>query len=460
MSYRIVCDGVLDEELISTGPGVFRSFRSSSTAKLGAQCAFNLLDADATSVLLDISPLRRHRDFRLLFAGQLISAFGSFLTYVAVPVHIYDLTKSSTLVGLLGAAQLVPLAITALWGGAFADAFDRRKLLIWCEILLLLGSLALAANAGLKHPNVALVFAVAALMSGVNGFHTPALQSLTPRLVDVEELSAVSALQSLRGTSAAIAGPALAGLCIASFGLTFTFGLDAASYAFSLVAIAAIRAMPPSEDAHPVGVGAIVAGLRYAASRPELIGTYVVDIVAMTFAMPMAVFPALADATGGQAGVGYLYSAMSAGGLVVTLFSGWTASIERRGAAVVIAAALWGVAIVALGYAQSLVGALICIAFAGAADMVSGLFRQTIWNETIPNELRGRMAGIEQLSYMTGPLLGNARAGFMAERFGLARSITWGGAICVGGVAVCGLLLPSFWRYRSHRSSRVCLYRK
>jgi MFS family permease len=399
-------------------------------------------------MLLDLSPLRRHRDFRFLFAGQVVSALGSFLTTVALPVQIYALTKSSGIVGLLGTAQLIPLAVTALWGGAFADAIDRRRLLLWSEALLMGGALVLAANAMLPHPSVTLLFVVAALMSAVNGFHRPALESMTPRLVAGEDLPAVSALVSLRGTVAAIVGPALAGICIAKFGMRFAYLLDAVTFGLSLAALSAIRAMPPAHDAQAAGVASIIEGLRYAAGRPELIGTYVVDIVAMTFAMPMAVFPALAKSWGGAEEVGYLYAAMSVGALAVTLVSGWTARVRRQGAAIVLAAAGWGVAIIALGRVTSLAGALGCLALAGAADMISALFRMTIWNETIPAQIRGRMAGIEQLSYMTGPLLGNARAGFAAERFGLARSIMWGGILCVAGVAACVPLLPPFWRHR------------
>jgi MFS family permease len=399
-------------------------------------------------MFLDLSPLRRHHDFRYVFIGQLVSAFGSFLTYVALPVQLYDLTKSSWVVGMVGTVQLVPLAITSLWGGAVADALDRRKLLLWSEALLMCASLTLVLNATLPHPSVVLLFVVAAFMSGVNGFHRPALESLTQKLVPVDDLAAVSALSSLRNTLAAVAGPTLAGLCIATLGMPYAFGADALTFAVSLAALSAIRAMPPAENAPPAGLSSILQGLRYAASRPELIGTYVVDIVAMTFAMPMAVFPALAAQWGGAGAAGYLYSAMSVGSIVVTLFSSWTKGVQRRGAAVVLAAALWGLSIVGLGYATSLPVAFACLTLAGAADMVSGLFRMTIWNETIPSELRGRMAGIEQLSYMTGPLLGNARAGFMAERFGLGRSIRWGGLICFACVATCMPLLPAFWRYR------------
>jgi MFS family permease len=402
----------------------------------------------AASHFIDLSPLARHRDYRLLFIGQLVSALGSFLTYVALPVQIYVLTKSSAVVGLLGAAQLVPLAVTALWGGAVADAINRRTLLLWCEALLLCASVVLAINSRLAHPSVPLLFAIAALMSAVDGFHRPSLESLTPRLVDRSDLPAVSALTTLRGTTAAIVGPTIAGLCIATFGLPLTFAADAGTYALSLLALSAIRSMPPAEDASPAGFSSILEGLAYARSRPELIGTYVVDIVAMTFAMPMAVFPALAARWGGASAIGYLYSAMSVGGLLVTLFSGWTAKVQRQGAAVILAAAGWGLAILAMGFASSLPVAVACLVFAGAADMVSALFRLTIWNETIPSKLRGRMAGIEQLSYMTGPLLGNARAGFAAERYGLSRSIAWGGLICVLGVVTCASSLPKFWGYR------------
>lgn len=398
-------------------------------------------------MLLDVTPLQRHRDFRLVFIGQLVSAFGSFLTYVALPVQIYDLTQSSAYVGLVGTVQLIPLALTSLWGGALADSLDRRKLLLWSELLLMLCSAALAVNAALPHPSVAFLFVIAAFMSGLNGFHRPALESLTPRLVEKEDIPAVSALSSLRGTAAAIAGPSLAGILVATVGLSATYTADAISYAVAMFSIYLIRGMPPATQGERAGAKVILEGLAYAARRPSLIGTYVVDIVAMTFAMPMAVFPALAAQWTGANAAGYLYSAMSTGALVVTVFSGWTKSVKRRGAAVVLAATVWGLAVIALGYAHSIWAALACLAVAGGADMVSGLFRQTIWNESIPTSLRGRMAGIEQLSYMSGPLLGNARAGFMAERYGLGRSIAIGGVLCVVGVLSCIPTLPKFWRY-------------
>lgn len=399
-------------------------------------------------MLLDLSPLRRHRDFRLLFLGQFVSFFGSMITYVAVPYQVYQLTGSSLTVGLLGVAQLVPLLLFGLWGGAYADAMDRRRLLIGAEGLLALVSLGLAANAWLRHPSVAVIFGLTALMSALNGFHRPTLEAMSPRLVDRDELPATAALTSLRGSLGSIAGPAAGGLCIAALGIGTTYVLDVASFLVSLAALAAMASMPPAPEAAKPGLRSIVEGLDYARRRPELIGTYVIDIVAMTFAMPMALFPAMAQAWGGATAAGWLYSAMSIGSVVTTLFSGWTKYVARRGAAVVIAAAAWGLAIVALGYARSLPGAVLCLALAGAADMLSGLFRMTIWNETIPTHLRGRLAGVEMISYMTGPLLGNARAGWMASLRSVSFSIVAGGAICVAGVALCVPLLPAFWRYR------------
>jgi MFS family permease len=399
-------------------------------------------------MLLDVAPLRRHADFRRLFLGQLISVFGNMITFVAVPYQVYELTKSSVAVGLLGAAQLVPLLLFGLWGGAYADAMDRRRLLIGAELALAAGSGILMLNALAARPSVAVIFVSAALMSAINGFHRPALEAMTPRLVAVEELTAVGALTSLRGSLGAIAGPALGGLCIAKLGLGTTYAIDVATFLVSLLALATMKAMPPSPEAARPGIESIVEGLRYARSRPEIIGTYVVDIVAMTFAMPMALFPALSQPWGAAKAAGWLYSAMSIGSLLVTLFSGWTARVGRHGAAVVIAAAIWGCAIVAFGYAPNLTVAVGCLAIAGAADMVSGLFRMTIWNQTIPGHLRGRLAGVEMISYMTGPLLGNARAGAMASLVSNRFSIVCGGLVCVAGVLLCIPLLPRFWSYR------------
>jgi len=402
-------------------------------------------------MFLNLAPLRKHRDYRLLYTGQLVSMFGSMITYVAVPYQVFELTHSSFLVGMLGASQLIPLLLFALWGGAYADAMDRRKLLVVSEIVMTAGSLVLAINGMLAHSSVVLIFAVSAMMSACNGFHRPALDAMTPRLVDREDLTAVSALNFFRFSISAIGGPALGGVCMAALGYPLTYMIDVLSFLVSLISLAAIRRMPPSDRASRPGIQSIVEGLKYALGRPELIGTYVVDMVAMTFAMPMALFPSMAVAWGGARAAGWLYSAMSFGSLFTTIFSGWTSKVNRHGAAVVIAAAIWALAIVFVGFSSSLPLAVVCLAMAGAADSVSGVFRGTIWNETIPSDLRGRLAGVEMISYLSGPLLGNARAGWVASISSNTTSIVSGGVICFVGVLLCIPFLPAFWNYHAGR---------
>ncbi len=398
-------------------------------------------------MILDVSPLRKYRDYRLLYIGQLVSLFGSMVTYVAVPVQVYNLTQSSFTVGLLGTVQLIPLLFFALWGGVYADSMDRRRLLVVSEILLALGSAALALNSLIPHPSVILIFIVTAAMSALNGFHRPALDAITPRLVERQDLRAVAALSSLRYSLSSIAGPALGGLLIWKLGIASTYTIDVVSFVISLVALASIRSMPEREKVKP-NLSSIVEGLRYASSRPELIGTYAVDMMAMTFAMPMALFPALAVAWGGSKAVGYLYSAMPIGALLATILSGWTSKVNRHGVFVIVGASIWGIAIIAMGFTSSLLATLLFLGIAGAGDNISVIFRAAIWNETIPSELRGRLAGVEMISYLSGPMLGNTRAGWVASMSSNSFSIASGGIICLAGVLVCIPLLPKFWKYR------------
>jgi len=400
-------------------------------------------------MFLDIAPLRKSREFRLLYAGQTVSFFGSMLTYVAIPYQVFQLSHSSFYVGLLGTAQLVPLLLAALLGGALADSLDRRRMLLVSELALSACSAALVLNARLAQPSLWALFAVSAAMSAVNGFHRPALDAMTQELVAREDQPAASALGSLRFNLGAIGGPACAGLVIAKLGAAAVYAIDVVSFGGSLLCLWAMLPLSRKPSGAASVSGSIVEGLRYAQSRPELIGTYVVDIVAMIFAMPMALFPLMSERWSGATAAGWLYSAMAIGSLAMTLFSGWTSRIKRHGAMVVGAAATWGVAIVMLGFAPTLPTAVVCLAIAGAADMLSGLYRQTIWNQTIPTELRGRLSGLEMISYMTGPLLGNARAGYLATRFDARTSIVSGGLLCICGVLLCVPFLPAFWRYRS-----------
>jgi MFS family permease len=402
---------------------------------------------------MDLTPLRRHHDYRLLYVSQFVSFLGSMFTYVALPYQVYQLTRSSLAVGLLGLAELFPLLLTAFVGGALADAVDRRRLVIATDIGLAAGSGLLAITARLQAPPVWTLFVIAGLMSALNGLQKPSLEALTPRFVDKEELASAAALGVFRGSVGMIAGPALGGILLASAGLAATYVVDLASYAFSLACFAFIRRVPPPEGAESPSVARIREGFRYARSRQELIGTYVVDFVAMVFGMPLALFPALSEKLGGPPVLGLLYAAPAVGALAASLTSAWTPKVTRHGMAVMIAASVWGMAIVVFGFCDGLVPALFFLALAGGADAVSGIFRLTMWNETIPDALRGRLAGIEMVSYMSGPLLGHAEAGAAAALFGVRFSVVSGGVLCVVGVLVCGLALPRFRGYDSRRSA-------
>jgi MFS family permease len=396
---------------------------------------------------LDIGPLRRHRDFRLLFAGQALSFFGSEITYVALPFQIYQLTHSTLAVGLLSLAEFVPLMLMAFVGGALSDAFDRRRMVQLSELGSGLAIAVLVVNSLLPHPSVAVLFVVAPVLAALYGILRPSLDALVPRLVTREELPAASALEGFRGTLGSIAGPAVAGIVIAGAGLPVAYGLDVATFGASLVALWFMRAVPPPPDAPPVSLGSIAEGLRYARSRQELLGTYGVDIIAMFFGMPMALFPAIAQRFGGAGVLGLLYAAPAVGSLLATVTSGWVAHVHRHGLAIIVAAATWGTAIIGFGLAPNLALALLGLVIAGGADMVSGIFRGTIWNQTIPDRLRGRLAGIEQVSYTSGPLLGNVEAGVVASLASVRASVVSGGVLCVIGVVLAAVALPAFRRY-------------
>ena len=396
---------------------------------------------------LDLTPLRRHRDFRLLFIGRMVSFFGSMITFVAVPYQVYQLSHSTLLVGTLGLVELAALLVFAMLGGALADAADRRNMVLLSEAGLMAGSILMAGNAALPHPMMWLIFAVALLWGALDALPRPSLDALLPRLVEREELAAAGAVMSLRGTFGMIAGPALGGVLITLIGLPATYLVDVGTFVVGLGALFLMKAVPPPVDAERPSLRRVLEGIRYARSRPELIGTYVVDIVAMTFGMPMALFPAIAQGLGGPSVLGLLYAAPAVGSFLFFATSGWARHVHRHGMGVIVAATLWGIAIIGFGVAPGLVAALFFLAFAGAADAMSGLYRQLIWNQTIPDSLRGRLASIELLSYSIGPTLGNFEAGVVASAFSVRASVLSGGILTVIGCALCALALPAFRQY-------------
>ncbi len=401
----------------------------------------------AGAAAIDIGPLRRHRDFRLLFVGQAASFFGSMVTYVALPFQTYELTHSTLAVGLLSLAEFVPLMVMAFLGGALSDAFDRRRMVQIAELGSGLGVGVLLVNALLSHPRTWVLFAVAPILAALYGIFRPSLDAMVPRLVTKEELSAASALEGFRGTLGEIAGPALAGIIIATAGLPVAYAIDAATYGISLAALWFMRAIPPPPDAPPVSLQGIAEGVRYAWSRRDLLGTYAVDMIAMFFGMPMALFPAIAGEFGGAGVLGLLYTAPAVGSLFATVASGWVSRVHRHGLAIMVAATVWGLGIIVFGLAADLWLALLSLVVAGGADMVSGIFRMTMWNQTIPDRLRGRLAGIEQVSYTSGPLLGNLEAGVVASLTSVRTSVVSGGVLCVVGVALAAVALPAFRLY-------------
>lgn len=401
------------------------------------------------SVTVDVSPLRDHRDFRLLFIGQGVSFAGTMITYVAVPYQAYVLSRSSVVVGLVSVTELVPILLMAFVGGALADAIDRRRMVRITETGLGAVSAMLVLNAALPHPQLWVLFVAVGIAAGVDALQRPSLDALVPRLVERDRLSAAAALEALRGNLGQVLGPPLAGVLIATVGLTVTYGVDVATFAVSLAALSSMRAVPPPAGAERVSLRSLLAGLHYARQRQDLVGSYVVDMNAMFFGMPMALFPQIAATFGGPAVLGVLYTAPSLGALLASVGSGWTRSVRRHGRAIGLAAAAWGVAIIGFGLAPALWVACVALVAAGAADMTSGLFRTTLWNQTIPDAMRGRLAGIEMISYSSGPALGNLESGVVGALAGVRASVVSGGVLCVAGTALLCALLPRFWNYRA-----------
>lgn len=287
------------------------------------------------------------------------------------------------------------------------------------------------------------------MSSALTGLQRPALDAIVPRIVPHDQLAAAAALNALRWQIGAVAGPALAGGLLAYAGLTWAYAIDAATYGISVLLAVRLAPQPAAHEARKPSLRGIAEGARYAWSRKELLGTYAIDLTAMLFAFPLAVFPFLAEDLHAPWALGLMYAALPAGSLVVSLTSGWTSRVHRQGRAIALAAAGWGLAVTAAGLLQDVWLVLLCLTLAGSCDMISGIFRSALWNQTIPDELRGRLAGIELLSYSAGPQLGQVRAGGMAALTGVRASVAAGGLLCFAGVALLALGLPKLMAYDS-----------
>ncbi|MBN0044894.1 MFS transporter [Streptomyces actuosus] len=411
------------------------------------------------ALLPDLSPWRASADFRRLWLAGLVSNFGTFLTFVALPVQMKELTGSAAAVGAIGAVELVPLVVCGLYGGVLADAFDKRTLIVRTELGLGLLSAVLLVNALLPRPALWPLYAVAALSSALTSVQRPALDSLWPRIVAHEDMPAAVSLNSLRWTVGGVTGPAPAGVVVAYAGLGWAYAADAATFAASLGFLVRIASSPASHEAAAPSLRAVAEGARYAWSRKELLGTYVVDLAAMFLAMPLTVLPFLADELDAAWALGLMYAAVPAGALLVSVTGGWTARVHRHGRAVVLSAALWGLAVAAAGVVGDVWLVLLFLAVAGGCDMVSGIFRGAMWNQTVPDELRGRLSGIELLSYSVGPTLGQVRSGGFAAWWGVRASVWSGGLACAGAVGLLALCLPKLMTYDVRTSEHAARLR-
>ena len=369
------------------------------------------------------------------------------ITFVALPFQIKELTNSYWAVGLIGAVEIIPLTIFGLYGGVLADYVDRKRMIWLTEFGTLIATAILFLNSLREKPSVVLLFIIAAIFAALSGLKRPSQDAILPRLVSHDDLPSASALMSLRWQFGGIVGPSAGGIIVAAHGAGAGYFVDCCTFIASLALLWRVRSVPPLGKTTPPSVAALMEGIKYAYKRKDLLGTYVVDLAAMFFAMPMALFPFWADAIGAPYALGFFYSSITIGAVLVTLMSGWMRNYPHHGRAVVIGALGWGVAIVVAGSTDSLYLVIGSLIVAGAFDQVSALFRGFIWNQSIPDELRGRLAGIEMLSYLLGPLGGQARAGGMAAMTSLRTSIVGGGLLCIGFVSAISTVMPKFRKY-------------
>lgn len=400
-------------------------------------------------LLVDVAPLRHSRDFRLLFTGQLVSTLGTQLTAVAVPYQVFRITHSSLDVGLVSTAQLIPLVTFSMIGGVMADAHDRRRVLMVTEILMAVASTGLALNGGLRHSALWPLYALTAVQGGLAGFDRPAFNAAIPRQVPTPDLAAAYALWQVQFQLGIVVGPSVAGLILAGGGVSTVYWIDVATFVVSFVSVMAQRPQPPATVSDRPSVWRSAGeGLAYIRGRQVIQGVYLLDIDAMVFGMPRALFPALGLDLfhGGAQAVGFLYAAPGVGALVGALTTGWVKSVRRQGRAVIVAVVLWGAAIAVFGLVHVLWVALVLLAVAGWADVLSAVFRSTILQTVIPDHLRGRMSAIQIAVVQGGPRLGDLEAGAVAEGFGSSFSVVSGGVACVAGALLLAGALPGFRR--------------
>ena len=407
---------------------------------------------------VDLRPLRDSRDFRLLWLGQIVSMVGRQITVVAVPYQIFQTTHSALAVGMLGLVQVVPLIVFSLAGGALADRVDRRRLLLLTNTLLAGCSGLFLGGAVAGNPPLAFLYAVAATGAAVSAFDQPARAATIPRMVRPDQLAAALALNFGLFMTTLVAGPAVGGLVIARLGLAAAYLVDVVTFAAAIAAVALISPQPPTGARRESPLQAIRSGLSYARRQPVVLAGFAIDLDAMVFGMPRALFPVLAATTfhTGPGGLGLLYAAPGAGAVVAAALStGWVGRVHAQGQVVVVSVAVWGAAILGFGLTASLPLALALLAMAGAADSVSAVCRTTMLQTVTVDEYRGRMSATYSMVVVGGPYIGDVEAGAVAQGFGARASVVSGGVLCVLGAGLVAATLPVLWRYRAPTTAGV-----
>jgi MFS family permease len=400
-------------------------------------------------ILVDTTPLRESRDFRLLFSGQLISTLGTQLTFVAISYQVYSMTHSSLQVGAISLAQLFPFLAGALSAGPIGDAVDRRPIMIWTGVALALTSGALAVNAAVPTPSLLALYLVSAVAAGFQGFANTARMASVPRMVERRHLPAAAAMSQIVFQVGTVVGPSLSGILLA-VGLPLVYGIDAATFLVAVATTVMLRPIPPTHDHGGQSMWQSTReGLRYLRSRQALQGVYLIDINAMVFGMPRALFPAMADTVfhGGTITLGFLYAAPGAGALVGAVTTGWVNTLRRQGWTVIIAVTIWGLAIAVFGLVDTLWIALAMLAIAGWADVISAVVRNTMLQTSIPERFRSRMSSIQMAVVQGGPRLGDLESGGVATATSLEFAVVSGGLACIAGAVAIGASMPVFRRH-------------
>jgi MFS family permease len=404
---------------------------------------------------IDTRPLR-HAPYRRMFIGSATSFFGSQFTAIAVPIQIYGMTHESRWVGYASVAGLVPLLVFALWGGALADVLDRRRLLLFSSLLMWLMTLGLLVQALLGLNSRWLLLALVAVQSGAVAVSMPTRSAIIPRIVPFGEIAQANTLNYTASQACQVAGPLVAGIVITQFGIGWAYAVDAVTFTVALWAAFNLPHLPPTgvgERRNRGGWSDVMFGLRFIAQSPVLLLSFLVDIVAMVLAAPRALFPAAAATTFGKGSIAWLYSAVAIGSVVAGVSSGWIARVRRQGIALIAAVVAWGAAVAVSGLAHQLWLVVVLLAFAGGADLVSAVYRQTMLQTYTSDELRGRLQGVFTAVVAGGPRLGDLRAGLTAAAFGTTAAWVGGGIVCVIVAIIVGLAFPALARYTSPRTA-------